>query len=59
MYFNIRNILPNSGRFLLGHPVYRIVPIPVVARSKVWVCGYSLDEITGSNPGGVVEVCLV
>jgi hypothetical protein len=22
VYFNIRNILPKSGRFLLGHPVY-------------------------------------
>jgi hypothetical protein len=22
MYFNIRNTLPKSGTFLLGHPVY-------------------------------------
>ena len=24
VYFNIRNILPKSGTFLLGHPVYII-----------------------------------
>jgi len=24
VYFNIRNTLPKSGTFLLGHPVYRI-----------------------------------
>jgi hypothetical protein len=24
VYFNIRNILPNSGKFLLGHPVYTL-----------------------------------
>jgi hypothetical protein len=23
VYFNIRNTLPKSGTFLLGHPVYR------------------------------------
>jgi hypothetical protein len=26
------------------------VPIPVVARSKLWVCGRSLAGIMGSNP---------
>jgi len=24
VYFNIRNTLPNSGTFFVGHPVYRI-----------------------------------
>jgi len=24
VYFNIRNTLPKSGTFLLGHPVYKI-----------------------------------
>ena len=38
---------------------YRTVPIPVASRSKVWVWGCSLAGVTGSNPGGVVEVCLV
>jgi hypothetical protein len=23
VYYNIRNILPKSGTFLLGHPVYK------------------------------------
>ena len=26
VYFNIRNTLPNSGTFLLGHPVYEAIP---------------------------------
>jgi hypothetical protein len=24
VYFNIRNILPKSGTFLLGHPVFEL-----------------------------------
>jgi len=28
----------------------QIVPVPVAARSKVWVCGRSPSEIVGSNP---------
>ena len=27
-----------------------IVPVPVGARSKAWVCGNSLAGIVGSNP---------
>jgi len=27
-------------------------PIPVVTRSKAWVCCRWLDEIAGSNPAG-------
>ena len=35
-------------------------PIPVAARSKVWVCGPSLAGIVGSNlPGGVSVVSVV
>ena len=31
VYFNIRNTLPKSGTFLLGHPVYRVYwPRPFV-----------------------------
>ena len=30
----------------------QIWPIPVAARSKVWVCGCSLPWIVGSNPPG-------
>jgi len=33
-------------------------PIPVAARSKVWVCGRALAGIIGSNPAGVVDVRL-
>jgi hypothetical protein len=34
-------------------------PIPVAARSKAWVCGRSLTGIVGSNPAGVMDVCLL
>ena len=33
--------------------------IPVVARSKAWVCGRSLAGIVGSNPAGGMDVSLV
>ena len=37
--------------------------IPVAVQSKVWVCGFSLAEIAGSNPArGVVvsyECCML
>ena len=29
-----------------------ILPVPVAARSKAWVCGRSPAEIVGSNPKG-------
>ena len=32
-------------------------PIPVAARSKVWVCGRSLAGIVGSNPAECMDVC--
>ena len=31
-------------------------PIPAAARTKVWVCGYSLAGIAGSNPAGGIDV---
>ena len=36
-------------------------PIPVVARSKAWVCGCSIAGIAGANPGRTmnVECCQV
>jgi hypothetical protein len=37
----------------------RLVPIPVAARSKSWVCGRSLTGIVGSNPTGGMDVCVV
>jgi hypothetical protein len=36
-----------------------IVPIPVVAPSKASVYGRSLDGISGSNPAGGMDVCLL
>jgi len=33
-------------------------PITVAARSKVWVCGHSLDGFAGSKPAGGMDVCL-
>ena len=30
----------------------QVVPVPVAARSKAWVCGRSLAGIMGSNPAG-------
>jgi hypothetical protein len=32
-------------------------PIPVVERSKAWVCGRLPAEIEGSNPTGGMDVC--
>jgi hypothetical protein len=34
------------------------LPIPLAARSKAWVCGFSLAGTVGSNPGGDMDVCL-
>jgi hypothetical protein len=36
-----------------------ILPVPVAARSKVWVCRRSLAGIVGSNPAGGMDVCLL
>ena len=33
-------------------PVLFILPVPLAARSKAWVCGRSPAEIVGSNPTG-------
>ena len=35
------------------------VPISLAARSKAWVCGYSLVGIVGSNPAGGTNICLL
>jgi hypothetical protein len=36
-----------------------VAPIPLAARSKVWVWGRSLAGIVGSNPAGGMDVCVV
>jgi hypothetical protein len=38
---------------------YYSQPIPVVARSKAWVCGRWLAGIAGSNPAEGMEVYLL
>jgi len=36
------------------------VMVPVVARSKAWVCGRLLAEIVGSNPAGEgMDICVL
>jgi len=34
-----------------------VIPIPLAARSNVWVCGRSLAGIVGSNPARGMNVC--
>jgi hypothetical protein len=36
-----------------------LLPIPVAAQSKMWVCGRSHSGIVGSNPAGGMDVCLL
>jgi hypothetical protein len=38
---------------------WALLPIPVAARSKTWVCGRSLAGIAGSNASGGMDVCLL
>jgi len=42
------------------HEIYVIyMPIPVVARSKVWVCDRYPAGIVGWNPAGGMDVCFL
>jgi hypothetical protein len=34
-------------------------PSPMAARSKVYVCGHSVDGIADSNHAGDIDVCLL
>jgi endo-1,4-beta-D-glucanase Y len=36
-----------------------IVPVPVTARSKAWVCGRSPAEIVDSNPARDMDVSIL
>jgi hypothetical protein len=37
----------------LGNVIFNnLEPVPMTARSEVWVCGRSPAEIVGSNPSG-------
>ena len=37
--------------------IINILPVPVAAPSKAYVCGRSPAEIVGSNPTGGMDVC--
>jgi len=44
VYFNIRNTLPKSGTFPLGHPVYRSF---ATRFSKLKICDFSGETFKG------------
>ena len=56
VYLNIRNTLPKSGTFLLGHPVYMCVCVfGVYYTNNIYIVGIAIDyglDDPGSNPGG-------
>ena len=39
--------------------VFKVMPVPVAARSKALVCGRSLAQTVGSNPTRGMDVCLL
>jgi hypothetical protein len=43
----------------LNSQYYYTKPMPVAARSKVWVFGRSLAGVAGSNPTRGMDVCLL
>jgi len=50
VYFNIRNTLPNSGAFLLGHPVYFIwVYVCVYVCTLVCLRTYMCGRLSGKS----------
>jgi len=51
--------LPSIHTHRLIKPLRTHLSISVAARSKEWVCGRSLAGISGSNPVGGMEVCLL
>jgi len=42
----------------VSRPIHLTEPIPVAARSKVWICDRSLAGIAGSNRTGDMDVSL-
>jgi hypothetical protein len=45
--------------YIYLYNVFMYVPIPVAERSKAWVCSRSPARISGSNPAGGMDVCLL
>jgi hypothetical protein len=41
------------------YTIYILQPVTVAARTKEWVCGRSLAGTVGSNPTGVMNICLL
>jgi hypothetical protein len=48
-----------ANRYGLDGPEIESQPIPVAERSKMRVCGRSLDGVEGSNPARGMHVCVV
>jgi len=71
VYFNIRNTLPKSGTFLLGHPVYIYIyiyiythththpPIPVAAGSQAQARGRLLGGFESRRVHGSLSLVSV
>jgi hypothetical protein len=57
-YKNILNIIWHKlkTKTLNKCELFLLLEVPLVARSKAWVCGRSPVEIVGSNPDGVMDV---
>jgi hypothetical protein len=58
IYFFANYYVPCPNHSLFNHPDHTW-PIAVAARSKAWVCGFSLVGIVGSNPAEDMDVCLL
>jgi len=48
-----------SAHSLYFGQVFGYWPISEASRFNAWVCGRSLAGITGSNPSGRIDVCLL
>ena len=59
VYFNIRNTLPKSGTFLLGHPVYGFSSLFQRRIDNLYNNGTSSVHINGHTPGPIPIRCSV
>jgi hypothetical protein len=57
--FVISMRIPIFTKFKYFHVTDFCLPNPVVAQSKAWIYGRSLDGIAGSNPARGMDVCLL
>jgi len=56
---NNNNMADDACIFCIVPLVLLGMPIPAAALSKAWVCGRSLAGVAGSNPPGILNVCLL